>query len=191
MRLLIRRDRGDCQGHRSHTRTRPACDTGDGVNWDGRRPGTLLLRQPRPANRTHTRARQIGEFATDYIEVRRNYTDWTPPVDRKGSDTKVSETDSHTPFAAGDRHARPDLSMSSSRRASRERERSASVDRGGEGVLWGRKDSDEGREHFAAGDRHGATELDVHRSRSRGRPGARPELASISEKVNGEAEKQG
>lgn len=181
MRILIHRNCDHRQGYRPHPRARPACDAGDGVDRDGRRPGALALlpRQSSPANHTHACARQIGEFATDYIEVRRNYTDWTPPADGKPecSDTKVSETDSHTPFAAGDRHARPDLSVSS--RPSRDR--SGSVGRG--------RDPDEGREHFAAGDRHGGTELDVRRSRSRGRAGSRPELAPISEKVNGEAEK--
>jgi len=48
---------------------------------------------------------QIGEFANDYIEVRRDYTDWTPAYKRKESDG------SQAPFAAGDRHARPDVSM--------------------------------------------------------------------------------
>ncbi|CCM06402.1 uncharacterized protein FIBRA_08662 [Fibroporia radiculosa] len=46
---------------------------------------------------------QIGEFANDYIEVRRDYTDWTPAYARKASDTG-----SQAPLAAGDRHARPD-----------------------------------------------------------------------------------
>lgn len=45
--------------------------------------------------------RQIGEFASDYIEVRRDYTDWTPPYNH-------SDADSNEPIAAGDRHARPD-----------------------------------------------------------------------------------
>ena len=50
---------------------------------------------------------QIGEFATDYIEVRRDYTDWTPPYRQKG------EIDSdHGPVAAGDRHGAPDIQLS-------------------------------------------------------------------------------
>ena len=47
---------------------------------------------------------QIGEFATDYIEVRRDYTDWTPQYQKK------SEADSEleAPPAAGNRHGVPD-----------------------------------------------------------------------------------
>ncbi|TBU34870.1 ammonium transporter [Dichomitus squalens] len=51
---------------------------------------------------------EIGEFASDYIEVRRDYTDWTPLYNGKGSDSG-SET---TPPAAGDRHAVPDSQIS-------------------------------------------------------------------------------
>ena len=46
---------------------------------------------------------QIGEFATDYIEVRRDYTDWTPPYHPK------DEIEPETPPAAGDRHGVPDV----------------------------------------------------------------------------------
>lgn len=57
---------------------------------------------------------QIGEFATDYIEVRRDYDDWTPPaaVEKswKASNGYESDTTRDTPIvAAGDRHGRPDL----------------------------------------------------------------------------------
>ncbi|KAI0076227.1 ammonium transporter [Panus rudis PR-1116 ss-1] len=47
---------------------------------------------------------QIGEFATDYVEVRRDYTDWTPPYGREHLSP---------PAAAGDRHGRVELSASS------------------------------------------------------------------------------
>ncbi|KZT67603.1 ammonium transporter [Daedalea quercina L-15889] len=132
---------------------------------------------------------QIGEFATDYIEVRRHYSDWTPSVDRKGSDTKASETDSRMPLAAGDRHARPDLSIErpkDGRSPSGERSTGGSLD----GLRWGRRSADEGREHFTAGDRHAGTELGPRngsRSRSRGRV-AQPQLASINEKENGDVD---
>jgi len=49
---------------------------------------------------------QHGEFANDYIEVRRDFTDWTPAY--KGAES----LDSAAPLAAGDRHARPDTSIS-------------------------------------------------------------------------------
>ncbi|PCH33273.1 ammonium transporter [Wolfiporia cocos MD-104 SS10] len=45
---------------------------------------------------------EIGEFANDYIEVRRDYLDWHPDYPRKGADG---------PIAAGDRHGRPDMSV--------------------------------------------------------------------------------
>lgn len=47
---------------------------------------------------------QIGEFVSDYVEVRRDYRDWTPAHQRAGSDTGAS-----TPTAAGDRHGQPDI----------------------------------------------------------------------------------
>lgn len=58
---------------------------------------------------------QIGEFATDYIEVRRDYDDWTPPaaVEKswKANGGYDSDATNHAvPVAAGDRHGRPDLS---------------------------------------------------------------------------------
>ncbi|TCD68825.1 hypothetical protein EIP91_009692 [Steccherinum ochraceum] len=43
---------------------------------------------------------QIGEFATDYVEVRRDYTDWTPAYDK----------DIPAPAVAGDRHGHPETS---------------------------------------------------------------------------------
>jgi len=53
---------------------------------------------------------QIGEFANDYIEVRRDYTDWTPAY--KGA---MGDSESDTIAAAGDRHARPETSLHESR----------------------------------------------------------------------------
>ncbi|KAI0793351.1 ammonium transporter [Abortiporus biennis] len=50
---------------------------------------------------------QIGEFANDYVEVRRDFTDWTPPYD-KGILTDSSMS-SEVPPTAGDRHGRPDV----------------------------------------------------------------------------------
>ncbi|VDC01963.1 unnamed protein product [Peniophora sp. CBMAI 1063] len=59
---------------------------------------------------------QIGEFATDYIEVRRDYTDWTaapgvsddsvPPAAKLGGEH--ADSDVH-PVAAGDRHGHAEL----------------------------------------------------------------------------------
>ncbi|KZT06258.1 ammonium transporter [Laetiporus sulphureus 93-53] len=61
---------------------------------------------------------QIGEFATDYIEIRRDYTDWTPYF--KEAERIV---------AAGDRHALPDTSPWPSQDSAR-RSRSRSQSRG-------------------------------------------------------------
>ncbi|KAF7971840.1 hypothetical protein HWV62_19859 [Athelia sp. TMB] len=49
---------------------------------------------------------EIGEFANDYIEVRRDFMDWTPPAGIQ--DDKYSNS-VETHVAAGDRHARSDL----------------------------------------------------------------------------------
>ncbi|KAI0338347.1 ammonium transporter [Trametopsis cervina] len=67
---------------------------------------------------------QLGEFVTDYVEVRRDFRDWTPaydgamPIHTKGdgsSDTNSSEsrTAQPSPPAAGDRHGQPDLQQPS------------------------------------------------------------------------------
>ena len=53
---------------------------------------------------------------SDYVEVRRDYRDWTPAYDRsvligKG---EVSESDSEAspvPVTAGDRHGQPDIHL--------------------------------------------------------------------------------
>ncbi|CAL1696594.1 unnamed protein product [Somion occarium] len=50
---------------------------------------------------------QIGEFANDYVEVRRDYTDWT----------LVYDSAAPAPATAGDRHGRPETSSSLSRDA--------------------------------------------------------------------------
>ncbi|OBZ79656.1 Ammonium transporter 2 [Grifola frondosa] len=67
---------------------------------------TLHLRASPEAEMLGMDDAEIGEFASDYIEVRRDYTDWTPPYAHKG------DSDSETPTAAGDRHALPDTSIS-------------------------------------------------------------------------------
>ena len=39
---------------------------------------------------------QLGEFAYDYVEVRRDYLAWTPPTgDRRGKDEEISAADRH------------------------------------------------------------------------------------------------
>ncbi|KAI0666319.1 ammonium transporter [Trametes maxima] len=53
---------------------------------------------------------EIGEFASDYIEVRRDYMDWTPPY-RAGKGDTDGESDSAPPTAAGVRHAVPDVDV--------------------------------------------------------------------------------
>ncbi|KAH0838633.1 ammonium transporter [Lanmaoa asiatica] len=50
---------------------------------------------------------EIGEFANDYIEVRRDYSDWTAvgdPMSEKPSEVPTTET-----YTNGDRHGQPDL----------------------------------------------------------------------------------
>lgn len=72
---------------------------------------------------------QIGEFANDYIEVRRDYTDWTPAHKHKGSDT------GQVPIAAGDRHARPDVQVWDSQDGERPISTSPNDTRGANGLL--------------------------------------------------------
>lgn len=51
--------------------------------------------------------RQIGEFANDYIEVRRDYTDWMPLGDpRSEQATEVPTTEI---YPNGDKDGQPDL----------------------------------------------------------------------------------
>ncbi|EPQ61029.1 ammonium transporter [Gloeophyllum trabeum ATCC 11539] len=60
---------------------------------------------------------EIGEFANDYIEVRRDFSDWTPPPAHSSAHqngltkTSSSPADSEKHFAAGDRHGRPETSV--------------------------------------------------------------------------------
>ncbi|THH07133.1 hypothetical protein EW145_g3595 [Phellinidium pouzarii] len=60
---------------------------------------------------------QIGEFANDYIEVRRDYDDWTPPasVEKSWNIRADSGSDSSMRLpqhvAAGDRHGKPDVGL--------------------------------------------------------------------------------
>ncbi|KAH9927520.1 ammonium transporter [Epithele typhae] len=58
---------------------------------------------------------ELGEFATDYVEVRRDYTDWTPPYKDYGRNGEVATTvpvdGSVAPVAAGDRHGVPDSQL--------------------------------------------------------------------------------
>jgi len=49
---------------------------------------------------------EIGEFANDYIEVRREYTDWTGASTKSDGDKNITV---ETHVAAGDRHGRPDI----------------------------------------------------------------------------------
>ncbi|TFK57562.1 ammonium transporter [Heliocybe sulcata] len=69
-------------------------------------PG-LALRAGEEAEALGMDETEIGEFANDYIEVRRDFTDWTPaPAGSQGRKFSPSgETfNSETHFAAGDRH---------------------------------------------------------------------------------------
>lgn len=54
---------------------------------------------------------QIGEFVSDYVEVRRDYRDWTPAYHRPAAlgKNEGSESGTSTPTAAGDRHGQPDV----------------------------------------------------------------------------------
>jgi len=62
-------------------------------------PG-LRLRNTAEAERLGMDEVEIGEFATDYIEIRRDFTDGMAPFD----------SDKREPlYAAGDRHGHPDV----------------------------------------------------------------------------------
>ncbi|EIW86366.1 ammonium transporter [Coniophora puteana RWD-64-598 SS2] len=69
-------------------------------------PG-LHLRTPPEGESLGIDEVEIGEFANDYIEVRRDYKDWTPPSQDRFS-TPSSEPASDSTVAAGDRHGQPD-----------------------------------------------------------------------------------
>jgi len=51
---------------------------------------------------------EIGEFANDYIEVRRDFMDWTPSPGGM-QDEKESNATTETHVTVGDRHGRPDV----------------------------------------------------------------------------------
>ncbi|KAL0950718.1 hypothetical protein HGRIS_007494 [Hohenbuehelia grisea] len=58
---------------------------------------------------------EIGEFATDYIELRRDYTDWGHPgaalgvIPEENENENEKRPSSETQVAAGDRHGRPEV----------------------------------------------------------------------------------
>ncbi|KZT23799.1 ammonium transporter [Neolentinus lepideus HHB14362 ss-1] len=57
---------------------------------------------------------EIGEFANDYIEVRRDFSDWTsPPAGSHVTESSPSgdTINSETHFAAGDRHGHPETNI--------------------------------------------------------------------------------
>ncbi|KAA1468454.1 ammonium transporter [Dentipellis sp. KUC8613] len=68
---------------------------------------TIGLRATEDAETLGMDEDQIGEFATDYIEVRRDYTDWTARPDI--SNEKIP--DAPHPVAAGNRHGAPEVSV--------------------------------------------------------------------------------
>lgn len=100
-------------------------------------PG-LALRAPREDEALGMDDAQIGEFANDYVEVRRDFTDWTPAPTRSDSNKKTwSAIDEQV--AAGDRHGAPDTGINTfdlRNRAARPTDSSSDG-------------------HVAAGDRHG------------------------------------
>ena len=108
---------------------------------------------------------QIGEFANDYIEVRRDFDDWTPPsslskswADRQKSED-TSSFDTRGPeyaVAAGDRHGHPDLSMHTNSFGQKYNVGVA------DGQRRGPEPIDE--KPVAAGDRHGEPDHDIKNS---------------------------
>lgn len=66
----------------------------------------------------HDALQQIGEFANDYIEVRRDYSDWTP----LGNAMSEQATEVPTPdtYLYGDRHGHSDLQQEIHRRIKEE-----------------------------------------------------------------------
>lgn len=66
----------------------------------------------------HDALQQIGEFANDYIEVRRDYSDWTvlgQPMSEQGSEVPTMDTYTH-----GDQHGQPDSQQEVCRRGKEE-----------------------------------------------------------------------
>lgn len=55
---------------------------------------------------------KIGEFANDYIEIRRDFLDWAPPVTPGGLGSANDDDTRKGHYAAGDRHGKPDHSPS-------------------------------------------------------------------------------
>jgi Amt family ammonium transporter len=93
---------------------------------------------------------QIGEFANDYVEVRRDFTDWTPAPPR--DEHKLNGVTTHA-TAAGDRHGIPEVGPGVYELSSQNRqERNGSVvDSGFNGQANG----------GVAGDRHGYPEAQL------------------------------
>jgi Amt family ammonium transporter len=69
-------------------------------------------------NIPHNALQQIGEFANDYIEVRRDYSDWTA----LGKTMSEQATEVPTPdtYLYGDRNGHPDLQQELHRRGKEE-----------------------------------------------------------------------
>jgi Amt family ammonium transporter len=139
-------------------------------------PG-LTLRATAEDERLGMDDAQIGEFANDYVEVRRDFTDWTPePSGIKSSGRWDSEEgpmthvgtahsqDGHIAVAAGGRHGVPDFGPDEQEHegAHRDRGRPAQSDLEKRGA----RQSNETGEHsgstrITAGDRHGGGTGDI------------------------------
>lgn len=120
---------------------------------------------------------QIGEFANDYVEVRRDFTDWTPepqgmkPAGRwdssEGPTASVHTHHTHadgTGMVAGDRHGAPDVGPDEYEERGAGRDRRAHVDEEKAGTAQSRDPSN--TTHVGiAGDRHGGPESGPFRER--------------------------
>lgn len=116
---------------------------------------------------------QIGEFANDYIEVRRDFDDWTPPssvekswADRqKESRQSSADQDNETVIgdgrvAAGDRHGHPDVEFSRHHQQEHQNLRRSEMMMGEKSQVSRVQGDDR---LVAAGDRHGTPDIEKQR----------------------------
>lgn len=127
LRVHVRYDRPHRKNYQLHSGAAPTGGRRGRNTGHGRRPGLYPFPPSVPPScwfADHTFAvvvgggNQIGEFATDYIEVRRDYTDWTArpnfnsgvaiPMDAR---PEVHHEHSH-PVAAGVRHGKAEVGSS-------------------------------------------------------------------------------
>lgn len=130
---------------------------------------------------------QIGEFATDYIEVRRDFDDWTPSSSASklgrmssadaGTEKMIGPSPEH--YAAGDRHGHAEVGMHEHRLGGSQARLHDKQNGNGTDGLTGAPNG-----HVAAGDRHGQTEKGLHEYKPiDGHLGNKSKLSTVDENV--------